>query len=94
MAWIEPLDLESLLVDKLAGSMILFTFLAIIVLAMLAARWRMPNIVFGGMIMMFIVFIGLGSTLGLGSPIGGLLLIGLILMGIAIAEIIKRWGGQ
>ena len=43
--FIQPLDLKSLLVTHLAGSSKIFAFLAIIVIATLAGRFRMNNTV-------------------------------------------------
>jgi len=56
MAFLAPLDLEQLLVTTLAGNVIIFTFLAVIFISVLAARFRMPNLIFGVMIVVFSVF--------------------------------------
>ena len=53
MAYIEPLDLKSILVTNLAGSTNIFIFLAIIVIAALAGRFRMPNSI---ALIMFVLF--------------------------------------
>jgi hypothetical protein len=41
--WIEPLDLECLLVNNLAGSLEIFTMISFIVISIVAARFRMMN---------------------------------------------------
>ena len=51
-----PLDLKTIFVTYFAGSMEIFMFLAMIVMAALAARYRMPNYVFLMMLMVFAVF--------------------------------------
>jgi len=56
MAYIEPLDLQTIFVNYLAGSMVIFFFLMMAVLAYLAARFRMPNQITMIMIALFIVF--------------------------------------
>ena len=64
MTLIQPLDFETLIIDRLIGTGaltgVLFGFIALAVLAMLAARFRMPG---GAFLMMIIVFVFLmGST--------------------------------
>ena len=54
--FIQPLDLETILVTNLAGGMEIFFFLMIIVFAYLAAKFRMPNQVFLILMAVFIVF--------------------------------------
>jgi len=54
---IQPLDLETIFVTNLAGSMKIFFFLIAIVFAYLAARFRMPNQVFLILITVFLIFI-------------------------------------
>jgi len=53
---IQPLDLETIFVTNLAGSMKIFFFLIAIVFAYLAARFRMPNQVFLILMAVFIIF--------------------------------------
>lgn len=53
MAFIEPLDLQTLLVNTLSGNYVIFTFLILIVIAALAARFRMPGPI---ALIMFVIF--------------------------------------
>jgi len=53
---VQPLDLEAIFVDYFAGSLEIFMFLIVIVLAGLAAKYRMPNYVFLMMLALFAVF--------------------------------------
>ena len=55
--FIQPLDLETILVTNLAGGMEIFFFLMIIVFAYLAAKFRMPNQVFLVLMALFIIII-------------------------------------
>jgi len=57
MVYIEPLDLKSIFVTNLAGSTNIFIFLAIIVIAALAGRFRMPNSIALIMLVLFSVFL-------------------------------------
>jgi len=76
LRWIEPLDLKTLLVNTFSGSMEIFTFISIIVIAGLAAYFRMKNEVALLMILLFgiimSVFIGQGYLVFL------ILIIGLV----------------
>ncbi len=56
MVFVEPLNLEYIFVNSLAGSMEIFFFVAIALFAYLAARFRMPNQVFLMMVAVFILF--------------------------------------
>lgn len=57
-----PLDLETLLVANFAGSAEIFLFIAVIFLAGLAAKFRMPNGIALPMLGLFAVFM-MGTTL-------------------------------
>ena len=56
MAIGKPLDLQDIFVNTLAGDMTIFFFMAVILFAYLAARFRMPNQVFLIMIAVFVIF--------------------------------------
>lgn len=56
MAFINPLDFDQIFVNELAGSVPIFGILAFIVIGILAARFRMPNLVFLILIGVFVVF--------------------------------------
>lgn len=73
MTFIEPLDLRNILVYTLAGNELIFTFLFIIVMSSLAAKFRMPNLVFGVMLTVAGVI--------LAPYIGGLYLILILITG-------------
>lgn len=51
--WIDPLDLECILVNTFAGSMELFMFIAIIFIASMGAYFRMINLT---LLIMFGIF--------------------------------------
>jgi len=53
---VQPLDLQTIFVNYVAGSMAIFFFLTILVFAYLAARFRMPNQVFLILIAIFVIF--------------------------------------
>lgn len=55
----EPLNLQKILVEYIAGSMEIFFFLALIVIGFLAAKYRMPNKVLLIMVGVFILFMAL-----------------------------------
>ena len=53
--WVEPLNLECILVNTLAGSMEIFVFLALIFIAMVGARFRIYflTIMIAGLVIAF-----------------------------------------
>ena len=55
MAFVNFLDLQTILVNTLAGSIMIFIALAIILIAIFAARFRMNNIMFFMMLTLFAV---------------------------------------
>lgn len=67
MAFIEPLDLETIFINYLAGSLELYFALALLVIAILGGMFRMPLPVFIIMVAMFfyIQFLVIGSTTAL-----------------------------
>jgi len=63
MAILNPLDLETLLIDNVAGTITIFFFIALIAISFFAAKWRMTNMVFMAMIGLFLIFMaGFGFT--------------------------------
>jgi hypothetical protein len=72
MSLIQPLDLEAILVNTLAGSGVIFLFLGIFVVAALAAKFRMTTEIFAAMIFLFIVMIA-GTNIY--SDVGGIYLL-------------------
>ena len=53
---VEPLNLEQIFVGYLAGSDVIFFFLAMAALSFLAAKFRMPNKIILIMMALFVVF--------------------------------------
>ena len=57
MAFIEPLDLQYILVNTFAGTVNIFIFISMLVIAVLAGRFRMPNIIVLTMFGLFAIFL-------------------------------------
>lgn len=55
--FIQPLDLESIFVNHLAGTANIFLFISMIVIATLAGRFRMNNTVAGIMFVLFAIML-------------------------------------
>ena len=62
MALIEPLNLQQIFITNFAGSTEIFIFVFIMLIAGLAARFRMPNGIAIPMFALFVVFMT-GTTL-------------------------------
>ena len=74
-----PLDLKTIFVNYFAGSMEIFMFMLLIVMAGLAGKYRMPNYVFLMLLIIFSVFMaGTGYSL-------------FLILGIIIAGLISYW---
>lgn len=86
MVWIEPLDLQSILVNTLAGSYDIFVGLAAVFIAGLCAYFRMQNeitlLIFAIFFIMMSGFIGSGYMLII-------IIIGALLTYFSIAKIMK-----
>jgi len=54
MTFIEPLALENIVLNIVIGNAVIFTFIAFVTIAALAARFRMPNSLF----MLFLAIFG------------------------------------
>lgn len=74
--FIQPLNLECLLVNTFSGNFIVFTAVAFILISILAARFRMPNII-------FLTMIGLFSVL-MAQYIGAVYLLVIIITGLVV----------
>lgn len=89
MAIIDPLDLQTLLVNTFAGGVELFMFIAFLAITSLAAKFRMPSIVlfiaFSGFVVMMMSFL-LSVIAGVYMLI--ILLVGVISWG-AISNIVR-----
>ena len=57
MLLVQPLDLQTIFVDYLAGSWSIFFFLALIFFTYLAARFRMPGRVLLPLLAIFVILI-------------------------------------
>ena len=80
---INPLNLQDILVNYLAGSMEIFVGLALILFAGLAAKFRLTNIAFLMMMALFIILMG-GETLYILT----IFIIGIVLY-LVVAKMIK-----
>lgn len=77
MTWVEPLNLQYWLVNTLAESLDIFIFVAFIVLAMMSAKFRMPNYVFMSMLTLLIVILNYFY-----EGLGGIYLLAIFLIGL------------
>lgn len=82
--FIQPLDLKTILVNTLAGSVDIFVFLAIVVVAMGSAMFKMPDKIF--IILLLLLMVMLQSSLEL----GGLYLLALVITSLVVFKGIAR----
>ena len=82
MNFIQPLNLDTLFVGTLAGTLPIFMFLAMIFIAYMAARFRMPN---GILLVMIAIF-----ALLFAYYFGGLTITVLIVLGIIGGYLVTR----
>ena len=80
--FVQPLELECWLVNTFAGSEVIFTFIAVIVISALAARFRMNNII---VLLMFALFAVIFSTFT-----SGIYVIVILIAGLVTFTVIKR----
>lgn len=75
-AFIQPLDLQCIFVNLLAGDWIIFGLLAIVFIVSLAAEFRMSNAVTGGALLLFgvLFYTQLPWILYLGILFGGIII--------------------
>jgi hypothetical protein len=81
-SWIQPLDLQTLFVNYLSGSLEIFSFIAVLVIAALAATFRMPNQI---ALIMFVLF---GVIMGV--YLGGIYFLAIIITSIMVYYSIAR----
>ena len=81
--FIEPLNLECIMINIFAGSALLFTFLSFIVIAILSARFRMN----GSAMLLITLLFGLIFS----SFMPGIYLIIILLTGLSFFFLIKRF---
>lgn len=87
MTYIQPFDVANLIVNHLAGSSTIFTFLAFIIIPFLCGLFRIPDKIFlpilGLFVVMFAIVIG-----------NGLYVLAVVVMSIAVAKLsAKLFGG-
>jgi len=85
IGYINPLDLEMIFINIFGGSYKLFIALAFVFIAVMAAKWRMPNVAFLTVVMLFLTIVG--SQVGTGAMFVGF---GFVFI-IAIALVITRY---
>lgn len=83
MSIVEPLNLENLLIFTFAGNLELFTFIALIAISALAARFRMPDFLFGLMVLLFALIFN--------TYLGGLYIIILTVTSLVVFNIVARF---
>ena len=54
-SFINPLDLQCLLVNTFSGNWLIFSIVSVLVILILAGKFRMPNFAVGGVLMLFSV---------------------------------------
>ena len=82
-SWVQPLDLQTIFVNYLSGTWEIFSFIAILVIAALAATFRMPNQIYA-------LILVLAGILLYGWIGGGFYIIIVLLVGIAVFWAISR----
>lgn len=86
MSWVQPLDLQSILINHLAGSTQIFLFLSLIFIAILAGVFRFANyVLLATCVLFFFMFADYFSDVYFLM----IVLLGLII-GYSIGVIIKR----
>lgn len=86
MTWVQPLDLQTLLINTLSGSMDIFLGLALVFMAGLAAYLRIPDAI--ALILIGVFFIIMSPFIGNGYMIL-IILIATLLVYFAIAKLVK-----
>jgi|TARA_R100000501_G_C2542631_1_gene60715 hypothetical protein len=85
IGYIEPFDLEMIFINIFGGSYTIFIAICLLFISIMAAKWRMPNVVLLSSMMLFMSLIG--SQIGTGAMYIGF---GFIFM-IGIALVITRY---
>ena len=84
--YIDPLNLQSILVNTLAGSWFIFAAMAFIIITFLAAKFRMNNITF---LMMFALF-GIMMGFWINWLYAIVVMIGGMIISYVVAKLIKN----
>jgi len=91
MPFNQPLDLQYWLVNVFSGTTTIFMFISVIVIAALAARFKMPNVVALAMFALFTVFM---VATPIGAEFSGVYLLVVLIAGLAtyysIAKLVKN----
>jgi hypothetical protein len=90
MALTKQLDLYEIFVNKLAGDFTIFSLMALAVISILAARFKMPNIVFGGVLMIFAIFIIPSTFEGQGSILFSFFVLAIMILSFLITKAVVR----
>lgn len=80
---INPLDLQSILVEHLAGSITIFVILSMIMIGYLASKFRMNSGITFMMLMLFFTTLGIVIT-------GQFLIISIIFLGVTLGIVMWR----
>lgn len=80
--FINPLDLRTIFVDVFSGGTTIFLFLSVLLISILAARFRMNGVVFLVMIVIFSLFIA--------NSVNGLFVLVTIITGVVVFYILGR----
>lgn len=83
MAWHQPFDLYYWFVNVFAGSMTMFLAIAFLVIAVLAATFRMPTIIIGMAFALFIIM--------LAAFTGNLFILVIIVIALVVGWAISRF---
>lgn len=83
MAWIEPLALETWVINVFAGSHIIFSAIALLIIAGLAGYFKMTGFVLGFLIVLFLAMFKAYTGIAM-------LFIALVIGGFLLGNIIKR----
>lgn len=89
MAFIEPLDLQTILIDLFSGSIEIFAIIALLSISVAAAFFRLPGHIYIVMVVAFVAIMSAGG-IAVGYFQGIFYLISIILF-IVVAYFIARW---
>lgn len=82
MALYLPFDLEHWFINVFAGNIAVFMVLAFIVIAFMAAYFRMPNVIYGYMLAVFVIIMA--------SYSGEWLFLGIVMIALFVGWVISR----
>jgi hypothetical protein len=83
--FVNPLDLQCIFVNMFSGTPLIFSLFLLLIVIILAARFRMPNVVLGAVLFLLsIMFIDDMLWLAVLMAVGGGVLI--------VIQIVRGWG--